>query len=131
MIRLAFTFALGVFVGSFAIPEVRAQFRTIVPSRLLTVDLAEWCEGKEATVELLDAGSGTSGKHYHPGYSFTYVLEGSEDYAQEGKSVRTVKVGDVLYEPPMLIHKVDNKSPVKLLVIRMVEKGKPITVRVP
>lgn len=131
MFRFACTFALGVLVGSAAIPEVRAQLRTIVPNRLLTVDLAEWCAGKEVTVEILDAGPGTSGKHYHPGYSFTYILEGSEEYLQEGQPGRTVKVGDVLYEPPMVVHTVTNQSPVKTFVVRLLEKGKPVTVRVP
>jgi Cupin domain len=110
MFRTACTFLLGAIVGSYAIPAVNAQFRNVTTSRLLTVDLAGWCEGKEVTVDLNDIGAGTSPKHYHPGYSFTYLLEGSEEYAQEGKPVKTVKAGDVLNEVPMEIHAAENRS---------------------
>ena len=131
MLRTACIFVLGAIVGSYAIPAVNAQFRNVTNNRLLTVDLAGWCEGKEVTVELSDAGAGTSGKHYHHGHSFTYIIEGSEEYVQEGKPVKTVKAGDVLHEVPMGIHTAANQTRVKLLTFRLMEKGKPATVRVP
>jgi quercetin dioxygenase-like cupin family protein len=74
---------------------------------------------------------GTSGKHYHPGHSFTWVIDGSESYELEGKPVKMVKTGDLLHEEPMQVHTVENQSPVKLLLVRIVEKGKTATVRVP
>src|SRR4030095_5244472 len=85
--------------------------------------------GKEVTVELNQADPGTSGKHFHPAHSFTYVLEGSETYTLEGQGPNTVKVGDVLHEAPTQLHTVENLSPVKLLVVRVIEKGKAPTVR--
>jgi quercetin dioxygenase-like cupin family protein len=93
--------------------------------------LADWCNGKEVTIELIEAGPGTSGKHYHPGHSFTYVLDGSEAYALDGQSSKTVHPGDILHEAPMQVHAVDNMSPVKLLVVRVIEKGGPASVRLP
>ena len=81
------------------------------------------------TVELNQANPGTSGKHFHPAHSFTYVLEGSETYTLEGQGSNTVKVGDVLHEAPTQLHTVENLSPVKLLVVRVIEKGKEPTVR--
>src|SRR6266487_618373 len=124
-------FVLGILVGHLRIPNAYAQFRAVKTNRLLTTDLTGWCDGKEVTVELNDAGPGTSGKHYHPAHSFTYVLEGSEAYAVEGQASKTVKTGDVLHEAPMQIHTVDNLSQVKLLVVRVIEKGKEATVRPP
>src|SRR5262249_19598653 len=121
---IASTFVVGVVVGVLSTPTVNAQFRNVKSNRLLTVDMAEWCNEKEVTVELNEIGPGSSGKHYHPGHSFTYVLEGSEEYLQEGKPGKTVRAGDVLHEEPMLLHTVDNQGPVKLLVVRVVEKGK-------
>jgi hypothetical protein len=42
-----------------------------------------------------------------------------------------VKSGEVLHEEPQQVQTVDNNTPVKLLVFRVVEKGKPLIVRVP
>jgi len=82
-------------------------------------------------VELNEFGPGTSGKHYHPGHSFTWILEGSETYAVDGKPSRRVTSGDVIHEEPQQVHTVANDAAVKLLVFRVVEKGKPLIVRVP
>jgi uncharacterized cupin superfamily protein len=126
---VALAFVLGILVGQLGIPSAYAQFRDVKSERLLTADLTGWCDGKEVTVDLNAVGPGTSGKHYHPAHSFTYVLEGSETYALEGQPSKIVKTGDVLHEPPMQAHTVDNLSRVKLLVVRVIEKGKEATVR--
>jgi uncharacterized cupin superfamily protein len=126
---LGAAFVVGILVGHARIPIAYAQLRTVKTDRLLTVDLAGWCDGKEVTVELNQAGSGTSGKHFHPAHSFTYVLEGSEAYTLEGQASNTVKAGDVLHEAPTQVHTVENLSAVKLLVVRVIEKGKEPTVR--
>jgi len=123
-------FVLGIVVSQ-VIPAAQAQLRTVNTERLLTTDLAGWCDGKELTVELNQAGPGTSGKHYHPGHSVTCLLDGSERYALDGQAIRTVKAGDVLHEAPMQVHTVENLSPVKLLVVRVIDKGKQATVRLP
>jgi len=124
-------FVLGVVVGHMTVPTAHAQFRTVKTDRVLTTDLAGWCDGKEVTVELNDAGPGTSGKHYHPAHSFTYVLAGSEIYTLEVQGPKTVSAGNILHEAPMQVHTVDNASQVKLLVVRVIEKGKEATVRQP
>jgi uncharacterized cupin superfamily protein len=128
---LAAAFSAGILAGQLTISPAYGQFRTTKSERLLTTDLAGWCDGKEVTVELNEAGPGTSGKHYHPGHSFTYVIDGSESYLVEGQPAKIVTAGDVLHEAPMQLHTVDNKSPVKLLVVRVIDKGKEATVRVP
>jgi len=124
------TFAAGVVVGHLAVPALSAQFRSVQTTSVLTRDLAGWCDGKELTVELNQAGPGSSGKHYHPAHSVTWVIEGSEVYQKDGQQSRTVNAGEVLHEDPLELHTVDNLSPVKLLVVRIAEKGKPATVRV-
>ena len=96
--RHGFGFVLGILAGCLAMRSVYAQSRTGKTVTLLTTDLAGWCDGKEVTVELNEFGPGTSGKHYHPGHSFTWILEGSETYAVEGKPSKTVKSGEVLHE---------------------------------
>jgi uncharacterized cupin superfamily protein len=131
LLRVASVFALGVVVGYLLIPAAKAQRRTVKTTNLLTTDLAGWCDGKEVTIELNEAGPGTSGNHYHPGHSFTWIIEGAETYKLDGQPVKIVKAGDVLHEEPMQVHTVENQSPVKLLVMRIVEKGKPATVQIP
>ena len=128
---IASAFVFGVLFGHLTIPAANAQFRTVKTSRLLTTDLGGWCDGKEVTVEHIEAGPGTSGKHYHPAHSFTYVLQGSESYALDGGPSKMVHAGDVLHESPMQLHTANNPSTVKLLVIRVIEKGQKDTVRVP
>jgi uncharacterized cupin superfamily protein len=131
LLGVAAIFSLGVVVGCLSIPVVKAQFRSVKATNLITTDLAGFCDGKEVTIELDEIGPGTSGKHYHPGHSFTWVIEGSETYEVEGKPVKIVDAGDLLHEEPMQVRTVENQSPVKLLVMRLVEKGKPATVRIP
>lgn len=125
-------FSVGLMVGRFLIPStVNAQTRVGRTTNLMTTDLSGWCDGKEITVEVNDFGPGSSGKHYHPAHSFTWILEGSESYTLEGQLARTVSAGDLLHEVPMQVHTLENQGPVKLLVLRVTEKGKPATVRVP
>jgi uncharacterized cupin superfamily protein len=131
IVRFVSVFVLGVWVGHLSIPTVSAQFRTVKRTNLFTTDLSGWCDGKEVTVELNEVGPGTSGRHYHPAHSFTWIIDGSETYTLEGQPPKTVKVGDVLHEAPMQVHTLDNRSPVKLLVLRIIEKGKEATVRRP
>jgi hypothetical protein len=83
MKRVALAFFFGVVVGHFAISGANAQIRTVKTTNLLTADLAGWCDGKELTVELNEAGAGTSGKHYHPAHSLTWILEGTETYTMQ------------------------------------------------
>src|SRR5262249_8539434 len=64
------TFAAGIAVGHLGVPALSAQFRSVKTTSVLTRDLTGWCDGKELTVELNDAGPGSSGKHYHPAHSF-------------------------------------------------------------
>ena len=62
------------------------------------------CDGKEVTVSVIEAGPGTGTWHYHPGDSFTYVIEGSQvRETDEGKALdvflpyRTVSPGSFEY----------------------------------
>ena len=122
---VALVFVSGVFLGT----KLTAQYRTGKTTQLLKTDVSG-CDGKEVTVTLNEFGPGTSGQHYHPADSFTFILEGSEVYQVEGQSKRVVKAGELLHERPMQVHTLDNAAPVKLLVVRVAEKGQPETVRI-
>jgi len=127
---LALVFISGFLAGTFGIGMLAAQRSTVPGSRsrtLLKADLTG-CEGKEVSITLDEFGPGTSGKHYHPGESFTYLLDGSEVYEIDGKPSKVVSAGDLLHEEPMQVHTVGNTAPVKLLVVRVLDKGQPDTV---
>lgn len=127
---LALVFISGFLLGTVGIPMLAAQRSTSPGSRsrvLLKADL-RGCNGKEVSIALQEFGPGTSGKHYHPGESFTYILDGSEVYEIDGKPPKMVIAGDVLHEVPMQVHTVANTEPVKLLVMRVSDKGAADTI---
>ena len=127
----AVTFTVGVLVGTQMLPAVSAQIRTAKVTHLMTVDLDGWCNGKQVLVDMVENGPGTSERHYHPGYSFGYVIDGSQTSTVEGRTRKTEKAGDLAYEGPMEIRTAETLSPTKIFSVRLVEKGKPTTVRVP
>jgi oxalate decarboxylase/phosphoglucose isomerase-like protein (cupin superfamily) len=131
VLRSAAIFGIGVAVGSLTIPALSAQFRSANVTRLITTDLTGFCDGKEVIVELNEYGPGTNGKHYHPGHSFGYVTEGSQTITVEGQAAKTFRAGDVSHEEPNQVHTSENSATVKLFLLRILEKGKPETVRVP
>jgi len=75
---------------------------------------------------------GTSGRHRHPGIERAYVLEGSVVIEREGQPTVTVKAGEAL-KNEAAVHNAKNigKTPVKILAVYLVEKGKPMAEPVP
>lgn len=108
-----------------------AQFRPIKTSSLVSTDLGTFCDGKEVTVDIQDYGVGTSGMHYHPAYSFSWVIEGSQTKTVQGRPPVTIRPGELMTEAPLEVSETVTAAPAKVLLFRIAEKGKPITVRVP
>ena len=132
MILTLLAFLSGVASGSWFLTPLLSQARRTVQTKDLTrFDLGSWCEGKEVTIQLLEIGPGTSGRHYHPAHSFAYVLDGSQIQTVQGRSPISVKTGDVLHDGPGEVHETQNTAPLKLLVFRITEKGKVATTQIP
>jgi quercetin dioxygenase-like cupin family protein len=131
LLLVALSFLAGAAVTGWLAPSLRAQDRGTKNVELLRTDFGAWCEGKEVTIEIQESGPGTSGKHYHPGHAFAWIIEGSLLRTIQGGSSRTSGVGDVIHEEPMQVSETRNNLPVKALIFRVVEKGKPVTVPVP
>lgn len=110
---------------------VQAQRREVKTTELLRTDLGAFCEGKEVIIQLNENGPGTSGKHYHPGHSFGWIIEGSEVTTIEGKPPSTGVTGEMRHEGPMEIHESRTNAPEKVILFRIYEKGKPATTYVP
>jgi quercetin dioxygenase-like cupin family protein len=100
---------------------------------LLTQPLPD-LPGREVRMTLLDRGPGNaSPPHHHPGhYTFGYVVEGTYELGINGQPTRTLKAGDVFYEPPGAIHSVSRNAssdkPLKIVVFMVADQKNPSTV---
>ncbi len=94
---------------------------------LQDVDLQGNYHVVEAIAEIA-AGTASAGRHTHPGYDVSYVLEGEGTLIVDGKPDQALKPGVVIQVPPNVPHdvKVAPGKPLKLLGIYIVEKGKPV-----
>ena len=64
-------------------------------------------------------------------HSFAWMVEGSQRRMVAGKPTESFKVGDAVEERPTEVSESDILAPTKVLLFRIAEKGKPLTVRVP
>jgi len=121
--------ALGAGVAAAAwIPSAHAQGRG---TELKRVDLGSWCAGKEAVISLEEIAPQHQSKHFHPAYSFAWMIEGSQVRYVDGQPPHTFHVGDVTQENPGEISESDILAPTKVLLFRILQKGQPGTTRLP
>ena len=119
-------------VGSgLALYAARAQQSGIKRTDLQRHDLS--VPGREAVQTRIDFDPGAvAPKHTHPGEEIIYVLEGSLEYAVDGKPPVTLHGGDVLFIPAGTIHAAKNVGSGNgaELATYIVEKGKPLVMPV-
>ncbi len=74
----------------------------------------------------------SSGKHRHHGIEVAYVLDGSVLLEREGQTSVTLKAGEA-FKNEGGVHNAKNPgtTPVKILAVYLVEKGKPLAEPVP
>jgi quercetin dioxygenase-like cupin family protein len=87
--------------------------------------------GREVVQVRVELDPGVAfGRHSHPGEEIVYVLEGSLEYAIDGKPPVTLKAGGVLFIPAGAIHAAKNVGSGNgaELATYIVEKGKPLVV---
>jgi len=121
-------FACGVTLGTVALKVLAAepQKRTSNITQIYKTDL-NVCEGKEVVISVIQAGPGRNNWHYHPGDSFTYVMEGTQ-VRETDEGGAQFEAGTVFHDKPQQIHRSENSGEVKLLVVRVLEKGLPETI---
>jgi quercetin dioxygenase-like cupin family protein len=68
-----------------------------------------------------------AGKHRHPGIEIGYVLEGTATLEHEGEPAKVLHAGDSFRNAPG-VHDAKNtgETPLKILAVYLVQKGKPI-----
>jgi quercetin dioxygenase-like cupin family protein len=90
--------------------------------------------GRRLTVRLTEREPGNgSAAHRHPGsHTVGYILEGTYEVKIDDSPARTLKAGEVFYEPPNALHAVSRNAsstqPLKYLVIQVSDPSKPATV---
>ena len=83
-----------------------------------------------ATVEIVP--SFKAGRHSHPGVVMAQVVDGEFWFAPDGQSEKTLKVGETLTIPDRAIHNEGaTDKGVKINVVYVVEKGKPLVLPAP
>jgi len=92
-------------------------------------------EGKEVNAQLYTFPPGTVLPwHIHPdAHEIAYILEGTLTFQREGEDAEEIKAGEADYLAPNVIHRGMNKGdkPVKLFVVRIKPKDKPLVEEVP
>ena len=89
--------------------------------------------GYEAVMGVAEIPPGAmSGKHRHHGIEVAYVLEGSVVVERDGQAPTTLKAGEA-FKNEAAVHNARNTgtTPVKILAVYLVEKGKPLAEAVP
>jgi quercetin dioxygenase-like cupin family protein len=72
-----------------------------------------------------------SGKHYHPGGEFGFVLEGAITVSTEDEPEVTLRMGDSFYQPPGKGHGISTTAEgTRGVVFRVLKKGQPMVVGV-
>jgi quercetin dioxygenase-like cupin family protein len=72
--------------------------------------------------------------HIHPdAQEFAYVIEGDFTFERADRAPQAIQAGGAEYLPPNTVHRGMNKSdkPVKLFVLRIKPKDKPLVLEVP
>jgi len=120
--------ALGAGADRFALSQQPGIKRTI----LLRTD-EPGAPTYEAVMGIAEIAPGAmAGRHRHPGIEIGYVIEGSVTLEHDGEPAKILKPGDSFKNDPG-IHNARNTgtTPVKILAVYLVEKGKPLAEPVP
>ena len=132
-VALIATGAIGV-VGMQPVNAQEGVTRTPILKKDLEAD-----PKKEVTMFIAEYEPGArTGKHYHPGQEFIYCIDGQGVLEEAGKPPVELKPGVAIYfqsdpDKPTYVHEGINLSKtngMKLLVILITEKGRPLAIPV-
>ena len=119
---------IAVLVGATLCAQNPGLQRTVVTRGDTTVP------GREAVIVKVELAPGASaGRHTHPGEEISYVSEGEGVILMEGKAPLNVTAGDGFVIPGGTKHDARNTgaTPLKLVAVYVVEKGKPLDTPAP
>jgi quercetin dioxygenase-like cupin family protein len=126
-LRAVLLLALLLAAGAAAAQKPAAASGPLKRTEVLRGDVTE--AGREAVVVKVElAGHATAPRHTHPGDEISYVLDGECDVLVDGEPARHVKAGEAFIIKAGKVHTARNPgaTPVHLVGVYMIEKGKPI-----
>ena len=121
---------VGMLIGGRRAAAQDGLTRTVILKQDLDAD-----PSKEVTMFVADYKPGAkTGKHYHPGQEFIYVIDGHGSMEEVGKKPVEMKPGVAIYfksdpKSPAYVHEginLSDKEGMKLLVVLITEKGQPL-----
>jgi len=133
MIRNRFCFAssalvvLAIVLVSFVSVDANAQ----IPGVKMKTILQTTPSGDDTKETVIASGEFAPGvilpRHTHPGDDYTVVLQGTLELIVEGREPRQVSAGEAFHVPGGLVHytRVLGDTPVRIIAIWVIEKGKP------
>ena len=123
--EIALALVIG-FIGTTAIAPVAAQAQGVTRQVMQTTDFPA---GYQTVTGIATIAAGAcAGPHIHPGLETSYMLEGEITLKLDGKPDQKFKAGESLQVPIAAKHDACNtgSAPAKVLVVYIIEKGKPI-----
>jgi quercetin dioxygenase-like cupin family protein len=126
-LRAVLLLALLLAAGAAAAQKPAADTGALKRTEVLRGDVTE--AGREAVVVKVElAGHATAPRHTHPGDEISYVLDGECDVLVDGEPAKHVKAGEAFIIKAGKVHTARNPgaTPVHLVGVYMIEKGKPI-----
>jgi len=117
----------GMFAGAGIDRGVFAQQSGITRTELNRTDVP--ATNYEAVMGIAEIAPGaSSGRHFHNGVEIGYVLDGTVAVERQDGSVVTLTQGQAFRNPFTEVHNARNPgtTPVKILAVYIVEKGKPL-----
>jgi quercetin dioxygenase-like cupin family protein len=118
--------ALASFIGISVITPGAAQAQGITRQLMQTTDFPDGYTTVTGIATL--AAGACAGPHIHPGLETSYMLEGEIILKIEGKPDQKFKAGESLQVPIAATHDAcnTNNAPAKILVVYVIERGKPV-----
>lgn len=90
--------------------------------------------GKEGVMIMLDWAPGaTTGRHFHHGDEYAYVIDGSLELRTDGAATRNIHSGESYHNAEGVVHETVNSglTPARSFTFFVVDKGKPLSEPVP
>ncbi len=134
MIRNRFCFAsfalvvLAIVLVSFVSLDANAQVPPGVKVKTILQTTPSGDDTKETVISSAEFAPGViMPRHTHPGDDYTVVLQGTLELIVEGREPRQLSAGEAFYVPSGLVHysRVLGDTPVRIIAIWVIEKGKP------
>lgn len=126
----ALVLTVGVALGLVADRAIDAQ-PTPTNTILLKHDVTGYSSREGVIVDTTIPLMAQSGWHHHPGQAFTYILDGEGVVQIKGQPQPTaIKPGTALVIDDDVVHNAKNTgpTPLRILTVYVVDKGKPLTV---